>query len=490
MSGADLVLGYDFGTSGVKAALFGSDGRMHASRRAGYPTRHPEPGAAEQDPRDWWRAMGEATRHLLAALPGGGGRVAALGLGAQMCGCIPADSAGEPLHPCLLWSDTRSAPLAREITAGGPRIAGYGVLALARWLWLANGVPSLAGRDPLSKMLWLRRERPDVWGRAAFLLDAKDWLLQRCIGRAATTPDVAQLTWLMDNRRRCWSDSFLAKHDIARDKLPVIVEAAAIAGELTSEAAAHLGLPPGLPVSGGAGDVNASALGTGDFGEGAYHLYLGTSLWVAAHSRRRRVDVLTGTGTLCAALSDRYLLVATDDYAGSTVNRVASTLGFGSDATGLRALDTAAAGISPHGGTPLVAPGAVPVLPSHAGRSDLAYGVLAGVALSARRAFTHGQRCLKSSSRAIRVTGGGAESGAWMRIVADMLQQPLQIMEAPLFSGARGAAMTAATAAAWFPRLADCAPMAPLGRVIEPDAARRSWADDRYEELIGRSENA
>lgn len=470
MHATDLVLGYDFGTSAVKAALFTREGTIAAASRAAYPLRHPEPGHAEQEPHDWWRAMAQATHPLLAAVPAAAERVAALGIAAQMCGCIAADAHGNPLHPCLIWSDTRSAAIAREITAGGPRIAGYGAFTLARWLWLANGAPNLLGRDPLSKMLWLRRERPQVWSRAARLLDVKDWLVQQCTGEATTTPDVAQLTWLMDNRRgrRGWSDAWLAKFGIPRERLPVIVDAASLAGTLTGAAAAHLGLRAGLPVSGGVGDVNAAALGAGDLGEGAYHLYLGTSLWVAAHSRRRRVNIFTGIGTLCSALPDRYLVVATQDQAGSLVSAAAERLGFGEGAAGLRALDEAASRVE----------------------DELAYGVLAHVALKARRALAQAQSCLRSASSVLRLTGGGAESLTWARIVADMLQQPLQLMEAPAFSGARGAAMTAASTAGWFATLEEAAAMARPGPLLEPARAPREWAEDRYQELLRRPADA
>jgi xylulokinase len=497
----DLVLGFDFGTSAVKAALFDPEGRIHGSARVAYPTMYPAPGHAEQDPHDWWRAMTVATRELLASSPQARSRIAGIGIAAQVCGTVPVDAAGEPLHPCLIWLDTRSAPIARAITAGGPRIAGYGIFRVLGWLRLANGAPNLAGKDPLSKIVWFRAALPEVGRRAARFLDVKDWLLHRCTGRYATTPDVAQLTWLMDNRagRRDWSDAYLARFDLTRDQLPEIVEPATTAGTLTRAAADALGLPEGLPVSGGVGDLNAAALAAGDYAEGAYHLSIGTSLWWAAHTSRRRVDPWTGIATLCAAHPDRYLLVAAQESAGAAAAWAASTFGYGEGDAGLHALDEHAGLAAPGADTPLFAPWLygerVPMSDAHARgalagaslrttRSDLAYSVLAGIALNARWALTESERCLASSTAAIRVTGGAARSAVWRQIFADMLQRPLITMESPEYGGAKGAAMTAAVTIGWYRSLDVASAMAREGVSVEPQRSRREWADQRYGELV------
>lgn len=498
---ADLVLGFDVGTSAVKAALFDAGGRIWGSARAPYPTRYPAPGHAEQDPHDWWRAMSVVTHGLLAALPHARERVAAIGIAAQVCGTVPVDAAGEPLHPCLIWLDTRSASVAHAITAGGPRVGGYGLFRTLAWLHLANGAPNLAGKDPLSKIIWFREALPEVGRRAARFLDVKDWLIHRCTGRYATTPDVAQLTWLMDNRvgRRDWSAAYLNRFRLGREQLPEIVESAATAGTLTRAAADVLGLPEGLPVSGGVSDINAAALAAGDYREGAYHLSIGTSAWVAAHSARRRVRPATGIATLCAAHRDRYLLVAAQESAGAALTWAASAFGYGEGGAGVHALDEHASRAVPGVDTPMFAPwvygerspvmdaaarGALAGATLRTTREDIAYAVLCGIALNARWALAEAERCLAASSPAIRLVGGGALSAVWRQIAADMLQRPLEVVEAPQYGGARGAAMTAALAAGWYRSVDDAAAMARIGATVEPQHALRGWADARYGELV------
>jgi xylulokinase len=494
MSDADLVLGIDLGTSAVKAALFDAQGAVHATARATYETRFPAPGHAEQDPHDWWQALGTTVRELASAVDGGAERVKAIGIAAQMCGSVAVDAAGEPLHPCLIWLDTRSAGIAREITSGTIRIEGYGLLRLLGWLRLANGAPNLDGRDTLSKLLWLNRH---LGGAPARYLDVKDWLLLKLTGRAATTPDVAQLTWLMDNRvgRREWSDAYLDRFGLTRSMLPEIVESAAVAGALTREAAAHLGLREGLPVAGGASDLNAAALAAGDPREGAYHFSLGTSSWWGAHAKRRHVSPTTGIATMCAAHRDRYLLVAAQESAGAAVRWAASTFGFEDE----RAIDAAAAEACPGADTPTFVPwlygervpvsvregrGGLAGASLRTDRRDIAYAVLAGVAFNARWAYECARRCVAASAPVVRVTGGGATSAVWRQVLADVIGVPLQAVEAPAYAGARGAAITAATASGWYATLDEAATIARYADTAQPDPARRAWADERYHRYL------
>lgn len=493
-----LVLGYDVGTSSVKAVLIDGQGTLRASASASYPLQLPAPGHAEQRPQDWWKALGSVTRQLLSTDPSLRDQVRAVGIGAQLCGCLLVDATGEPLHPCLIWMDTRSAPIARRITAGGPRVAGYGVFRLIDWLYLANGAPNLSGKDPLTKMLWLRENCPELWARSARVLDVKDWLIHQLTGEFTTTADAAQLTWLMNNRlgQRDWSDRHLRRFDLSRARLPNIIDADARAGSLSLRAAEHLGLPVGIPVAGGVGDVNACALAAGDQQDRAYHLYLGTSMWVAAHYPRRRVDPFHGIATVCAAHRDRFLWVATQECAGAAVTWAAEAFGFGHGAQALRELDACAAGAQQGADGPLFAPwlfgervpvdnphlrGALTGVSLRSSRADIARAVLAGVALNTRWALDHAERNLPALRPSIPMMGGGANSAVWVQLVADVLQRPLEVLEQPTLGGARGAAICATRVSGWYDRLDEAAvAMAAPHRSVTPDPAQKAWADGQY----------
>jgi xylulokinase len=501
-----LILGYDFGTSAVKAVLVNLNGEVLRTASAVYPLQLPAPGHAEQNPMDWWAAMGAVTHELFADSAPLRERVAGLGIAAQMAGTIPVDASGEPLHPCLTWMDTRSAAVAHAITKGGIRVAGYGITRLLPWLWTTNGAPNLAGKDPLSKILWFRSARPDIWQAAARFLDVKDWLIHRLTGKFTTTPDVAQLTWLMDNRigQRAWSQMWLDRMGIERGRLPDIVESGAVAGGLTPAAAQALGLPPGLTVAGGCGDINACALAAGDHDDGAYHLHLGTSLWLGAHSARRHVDPLSGTATLCAAAPDRFFLVATQETAGAAASWAAAALGFGEGKPGLKAMDEAAAQVAPTAEAPLFLPwlhgervpindpnlrGALVGVTLRTSRGELARSILEGVALNARWALDKASRMVPLKDAPIRMMGGGAGSEIWMQVFADTLQRPLLVLDSPAYSGACGAAMTASLACGAQLHFATSPGLVSKGRLIEPQRSLSALVEHRYRYFMGYGAN-
>jgi xylulokinase len=498
----DLILGYDVGTSSVKVGLFDPSGRAVASGRQGYPLLTPAPGWAEQRPDDWWQAMCGATRRLLADSGIAPGRIVALGMSAQVAGAVPVDRAGEPLHNALIWLDTRSEPIARRLTGGPVRIGGYGLGALARWLWRTNGAPNREGRDPTSKYLWFREAKPEIWSRVHKLLDVKDYLLHRATGRFVTTPDCAHLSWLMDSRRhrKGWSEALLAHVGLEAALLPEIVASTAPVGTLRAEAAAELGLAPETLVAAGAGDITAFALGAGRLETGALLLHIGTSAWWGCHLPRRKVDPLTGIATLAAAEPERYLLVAAQEAAGACVEWAGRGLGFETgEGIDFAAFDGAAAAVSPDPAQPFFFPWLggerVPVddrhlrggfagLSARHGRAELAHAVLEGVALNIRWAMRTVDRMRDSAEPTVRFLGGGAASAVWAGLLADVLQRPLETVRAPELGGAAGAAMTAAVAAGWYPDLEAATGMARVERRHEPDAELGAHYQARFDRFL------
>lgn len=492
----DLVLGYDLGTSSVKAALFDAEGRVVARARATHPLLLPAPGWAEQRPADWWMALRAVTATLLATSGVTASRIAAIGITAQMCGVVPVDRDGTPVHNALIWLDTRSEAIARRLAGGWITIDGYGPLALWRWLRPTGGAPNLSGRDPLSKMLWLREMAPEAWARTHKLLDVKDWVVHRCTGQFVTSPDCAHLTWLFDARagRQGWSESLLRHVGLDRTLLPEVRRATEVAGELTAEAAAALGLVAGTPVAAGLGDVSSAAVAAGTLAPGAMHLCVGTSVWLAAHLPTAKVDPFARVGTISAADGDGHLLIATQENAGAAVQWAAPALGFG-DGSNLAGFEAAAARSEPVGDAPFFLPWLygerVPIDDPHVrggfaglsiahGQDDLARAVYEGVALNLRWAMAPADRLAVAAGTPLRFLGGGAQSGYWGQLFADVLERPIERMEAPELGSARGAAMVAAAAAGWYAGLGATMGMARVERCFEPDRRLAGLYAERF----------
>lgn len=328
VTNAPLILAADFGTSGVKLGVVTEDFTLLATTTEPYPLHLPAPSQAEQIPEDWWSALCRGTARLAADVPDLSTRTGAIVFCAQMCGLICADKHGAPLRPALVWLDKRSAPMISGKMSGWPSVSGYGLGSLLRWIPVANGLPSLNGMDPTGKMIWVQRHEPEVFDKATYLLDVKDWLVHRATGEMATTADSANLTWMMDTRRgrEGWSPSLARRVGIPMDKLPRIIDGASVVGGLTAAAAGQLGLRQDTPVVAGGGDVSATAIGSGAVADGALHICTSTSSWVAGFFDRRVLSVPNSYATITSSIGYRPLLIATQESAGAALSWLAETI--------------------------------------------------------------------------------------------------------------------------------------------------------------------
>lgn len=156
------VLGLDLGTNGVRAGLFALASRgLVAAAEEPYPTTFPAPGWAEQAPEDWWRAIRAVVRRVLD--DAGHPDVAAITVATFASTVVVCDAAGAPICPAILWMDARAAEEAAFTgTVAHPVLADSGGADASEWL-----VP---------KAMWLARQRPDLWGRAAVVCEALDYV--------------------------------------------------------------------------------------------------------------------------------------------------------------------------------------------------------------------------------------------------------------------------------------------------------------------------
>lgn len=496
-----LILGYDFGTSAVKAALFDQNGKLVGHSSESYQLILPEQGWAEQRPDDWWQSMIQATQKLLIKTEVDPSAICAIGLCAQMCGTVAVDKQGKALQNALIWLDTRSAPIARRITDGLIKVSGYGIAKLLRWLWLTNGAPNLAGKDPISKILWIKEQRKDTWKETYKVLDVKDYLLFRLSNKFVTTQDCAHVSWLMDTRpdKRSWSSALLKSVNLSSDNLPEIAYGTEVIGTLTDIAADELGLKANMPIVGGAGDVGAYAIGSGQVKDGAVHIHCGTGGWIAAHLNRRAVDIFSSVATICAPEADRYLLVAAQETAGASVEWAVKNLAVLKDGQPDYVAFDELAKKSPAGAKglfffPWMFGERVPVdddkirggflnMSLEHGRPELARAVLEGVALNTRWALNPVEKITGSQGN-IRLMGGGAVSDLWCQIFADVLQRPIEQVFQPEFGGCRGAAMAAAVGAGWFENLEAATAMVQVNKTFEPNKAFAKLYEKKFKAFV------
>jgi len=420
------VFGLDVGTSGVKGLALDADGSVVAAADAGYPFQTPQPGWAEQDPEDWWRAA-EA---VLAQLQAAAGAPEGIGLSGQMHGLVVLDSDDRVLRPAIIWNDQRTSAQCAEIEA---------TLGLERLIALTGNRALTSFTAP--KLLWLRHNEPDVFARIAHIALPKDYVRLRLCGEHATDVNDASGTLLLDVADRRWSEEMLDALSFEREWLPQLLESAQVSGATAD----------GVPVAAGAGDQAAGALGVGVDRPGPVSVVLGTSGVVFAALERFAADPQVRVQTFCHAIPDTWHAMGVMLSAAGSLRWLQAILGADYDTLtaeasawapsteGLTFLPYLAGERTPHDDPH--ARGAYAGLSLRHDRGALVRALLEGVAYGLRDSLdliselggvggipTHG-----------RVSGGGSRSQEWLRIVASVLELPLErvaVQDAAAFGAA------------------------------------------------------
>jgi xylulokinase len=451
-----IALGLDVGTTSVKGlALDTVSGQVVASAEEGYPFDTPQPGWAEQDPELWWKGA----ETVLASLTSAAGEPGGIGLSGQMHGLVALDSSDQVLRPALLWNDQRTAAEAAEIE---DRLGGLTALVEA------TGNRSLTGFTA-PKLLWMQHHEPELYERVASVLLPKDYVRLRLCGEHATDVTDASGTLWFDPRERRWSERVISALELDPSWLPPAEESAVVTGQTKG----------GVPVAAGAGDQGAGALGVGVDRPGPVSVVLGTSgvvlsaLPAYAADPEGRVQASAhalpgswfGMGViLSAAGSLRWLREVTGDVAFGGLDGEAASWGPGAE--GLTFLPYLTGERTPHFDPD--ARGAFTGLTVRHDRGALARAVLEGVAFGMRDAFDL-VSALGGAPQSGRVSGGGAKSDLWLRILASVLELPLERVAVDE-GAAYGAALLGGVAGgAWGSAEEAVAACVKVRETVEPD---------------------
>ena len=415
------------------------------------PFASPQLGWAEQDPRDWWRACGQAVRRALDHMGAGGDEIACVGFSGQMHGAVLLDANDEVVRPAIIWCDQRTEPQVQELS---------NLFGTDRLIQLTCNPPLT--NFTLTKLLWVRENEPQNWQRVAHIMLPKDYVRLRLTGERAIDMADASGTLLLDVARRAWSSEVLTKTGIDKQLLPPLFESSQVCGRVSAAGAKATGLKPGTPVVAGAGDQAAGAVGMGIVRPGVVSATIGTSGVVFAATDGPALDPRGRLHTFCHAVPGRWHVMGVTQAAGLSLRWFRDRFGTGADDGRdpyARLSDEAAQAPAGADGvfwapylmgerTPHCDPNAraalVGLSASHT-RSHVIRAILEGVAFSLRDSFTIFREMNVPVER-IRLGGGGARSNLWRQIQADVYGHAVEVVEAEE-GAAYGAAILAGVGA-------------------------------------------
>jgi xylulokinase len=480
---ASAFLGIDLGTSAVKVLALSEDGDVLAKSKRGYPTHAPAIGRSEQSPETWWTATTEATREVAAQL--GGTSIDGVGLSGQLNGFVLLDEHDQPLQEAIIWLDRRATAETEELA----RECGATIEAVS-----GNRVSPIS---VMSKLLWLKRHRPEALAKTKGLLLVKDYILWRLAGVHVTDPSDASATNLMDLASRKWSVELCKVVGVDPGLLPGIMPSISVAGRMTRSASAETGMPEGVPVAPGGGDVAALALGCGVISDGPLGVTLGTAGHVVISTKRQLPRAGNGLWQIPHMIEDRMIwlgLIMAGGLSLSWLYRVASLEPSTTSFEDFVALaDTAAPGARgliflpflEGAATPYERPNArasfVGLTSSH-GTAELIRAVMEGVAFNLRQCVELFEEMGVSVSE-VRLAEGGSRVSLWCQIIADILGKPVDLIEESDTS-ALGAAIAAQATVTNQPLASIAERAVHIGRRYEPEQTTNfDSLFDRYREL-------
>jgi xylulokinase len=460
-------IGIDSSTTATKALLMDAEGSVVAIGRSEYDFETPRPLWSEQSPHLWWDATVTAIKDALDQAGISGEVVAGIGMTGQMHGLVLLDEGGGVLRPSILWNDQRTQAECDEIRN---RVGAAKLIAV-------TGNDALTGFTA-PKILWVRNHEPDVFARAAHVLLPKDYVRFRLTGEYASDRAGGSGTILFDLAARDWSHDVVRALDIPEAWLPPTFEGPEVTGTVSAEAASLTGLCPGIPVMGGGGDQAANGVGVGAISPGIVAISVGTSGVVFAAVDRPVIEPEGRLHAFCHAVPDMWHLMGVmlsaagsyrwfkDSFAADLtydeLNEAAASVPAGSE--GLVFLPYLSGERTPHP-DPL-ARGAFVGLTVRHGLGHMARAVMEGVAFGLRDSveLMAGEMELGE----VRVSGGGASSVLWLRIIADVIGLPVRVV-GTAESAAHGAAILAAVGAGAFGSVAEaCDAAVEVGNATAP----------------------
>ena len=466
------VIGVDGGTESLRTGVFDLSGNPLAFASVTYPTNFPVPGWAEQDPDDWWNALGRSVRQAVIDAKVSKQEILGLCLDTTCCSVVVLDGAGNPLRPALIWMDMRSAPQTEQVLATGD-------LALKV---NSNGGGPVSAEWMIPKSLWIHQNEPEIFQNAETICEYQDYLNLHLTGKRVASINNVSVRWHYGPGWDGWASrmvEILGMPELLKKWPDTVLRLGEEIGGLTSNASLHLDLPEGLPVLQGGADAFIGMIGLGvvdpgslAFITGSSHLHLGLSqkalngqgIWgTYANAVIPGLHVLEGGQTSTGSVVS-WLRRTLGNPSYEELNQEAAQLEPGSE--GVIVQEHFQGNRTPH--TDPLSRGVISGLTLKHGRGHLFRATLEGIAFGTEL-ILETMRNNGFEAETVVLAGGATRSNLWLQIHADISNLPLTLTKVP-DAPALGSAILAAVGSGAFSDIGSAArKMVQVDRVIEPN---------------------
>lgn len=481
------ILAIDHGTSGPKPALVSTTGEVVGWVFKDVPLILPKEGGAEQNPDDWWKGFLEGAKELIDKDLVPVEDIVGVCNTSQWSGTVPVDKDGKNLMNAIIWMDDRGAPYIAELHKSFPKVSGYSLLKLIKWMKITGGLPA-SSKDPISHILWLKNERTEIYNKTYKFLEPGDFMNYKLTGKMAASYASIQVHWMTDIRdvnNVHYSQKLIKILKVDPAKLPELKSSIDVLGTITKEVSDKLGLNKDTKVVMGAPDLHSATIGSGAVRDFEGHICIGTSDWLTCPVPYKRTSIKYMMASMPAAIPGRYFIANEQEIAGGCLTFLRDKILYHKDELLKEAAlpdvykifdriaESAPAGANGLIFTPWLFGERTPVedhtlrggiynISLDSNREDLIRAVFEGVACNInwllisiesflKKKFIDKQVLatrpdLKNTSMImpeLNIIGGGAQSNVWCQILADVLKRKIRQVSNPIQANARGAAYIA-----------------------------------------------
>ncbi len=473
-----LYIGIDLGTSAVKLLLMDGEGKIHNIVSKDYPIYFPHPGWSEQKPEDWYEQTMIGIRELIQDADKS--QIAGISFGGQMHGLVILDKEDRVIRPAILWNDGRTFEECDYLNhvIGKEKLSEY----TANISFTGFTAP---------KILWVKNKEPENFARIEKIMLPKDYLAYKLTGVHCTDVSDASGMLLFDVKNRCWSKEMCGICHVKEAQLATCYESYETVGCLLPEVADELGLFRDVKVAAGAGDNAAAAVGTGTVGEGMCNISLGTSGTVFISSKNFGVDKFNALHSFAHADGSYHLMGCMLSAASCNkwwMDDIIGTKDYGEEQAAIDKLGENHVFFlpylmgerSPHNNPN--ARGTFIGMTMDTTRADMTQAVLEGVAFALRDSLEVA-KSLGIQMERTKICGGGARSPLWKKIIANVLNLKVDVIESEESPG-YGGAMLAAVACGEFASVEEAASkLVKVVDTVEPEKNLAAKYEERYQQF-------